>query len=272
MPIIEVIVDEISEFLNLSHEEVYQRIEGEIFDPGINVARAWKQANPTTEEEILNFYRTTDAYLFDLYIDHERAFRKKVLERVLFRLRNHNAKMVLDYGGGLGFDAIAMREASMDVTYFELKGLTSEFAEQRFKKKGYNDIKVINDTSSLLRNSFDAIVCIEVLEHIPQPIKVIELFSNLIKENGIILLTESFGTFSEDYPSHLKANLKYAGKIFNLMEKYNFICTYRYSDNAPLEFKKMKRGMTFIIFKIKWQLMELIALIKRAKNIIRRII
>lgn len=38
-------------------------------------------------------------------------------------------------------------------------------------------------------NTFDAILCTEVFEHIPYPIKAIEEFSRLLKKDGILILT-----------------------------------------------------------------------------------
>ena len=37
--------------------------------------------------------------------------------------------------------------------------------------------------------SYDAVMCVEVLEHIPNPEKAIQEFSRLLKKNGILILT-----------------------------------------------------------------------------------
>ena len=39
------------------------------------------------------------------------------------------------------------------------------------------------------QNTFDAILCTEVFEHIPHPIKTLEEFSRLLKKNGKLILT-----------------------------------------------------------------------------------
>lgn len=272
MSIIETMVDEISQFLNISRDEVCQRIEEEIFNPGINVARAWKRAHPITEEEINNFYKTTDAYIFDLYVEHQRVYRKIILERIVERLKINNTKFVLDYGGGAGFDAIEMRKAGINVVYFELPNLTSRFAEWKFIKSGYADIKVAYDEKMLKKHDFNAIVCLEVLEHIAKPMEVIKSFSYLLKDEGIILLSEAFELVGDEYPSHLKINQKYAGRIFDMMEKYRFICTHKYDDNKPLEFKKMEKGIPFMLCRIQRRWLELLSLIRKVIKKLFRII
>lgn len=47
------------------------------------------------------------------------------------------------------------------------------------------DIWEINEKD----NTFDAIICTEVFEHIPHPIKTIEEFSRLLKKDGKLILT-----------------------------------------------------------------------------------
>ncbi|SCY90363.1 class I SAM-dependent methyltransferase [Desulfoluna spongiiphila] len=50
--------------------------------------------------------------------------------------------------------------------------------------------------------SFDAILCSEVLEHIPDPTKAIDEFSRLLKPKGILILTAPFASLVHFAPYH----------------------------------------------------------------------
>ncbi|MGA1868154.1 MAG: class I SAM-dependent methyltransferase [bacterium] len=50
--------------------------------------------------------------------------------------------------------------------------------------------------------SFDAIMCIEVLEHLPEPIKAIKEFSRLLKPDGLLIITSPFCSLSHFSPYH----------------------------------------------------------------------
>lgn len=50
--------------------------------------------------------------------------------------------------------------------------------------------------------SFDAIMCIEVFEHIPNPISAIKEFSRLLKEEGTLIITAPFCSLTHFAPYH----------------------------------------------------------------------
>ena len=50
--------------------------------------------------------------------------------------------------------------------------------------------------------SFDAILCSEVLEHVPDPAKVIDEFSRLLKPEGTLILTAPFASLVHFAPYH----------------------------------------------------------------------
>jgi ubiquinone/menaquinone biosynthesis C-methylase UbiE len=50
--------------------------------------------------------------------------------------------------------------------------------------------------------SFDAIMCIEVFEHIPDPISAIKEFSRIVKPGGHVIITAPFCSFTHFAPYH----------------------------------------------------------------------
>lgn len=61
----------------------------------------------------------------------------------------------------------------------------------REKKYEYGDLDYVGNIWEIneKNNSFDAILCTEVFEHIPYPIETVKEFSRLLKKNGKLILT-----------------------------------------------------------------------------------
>lgn len=51
-------------------------------------------------------------------------------------------------------------------------------------------------------DSFDAVLCTEVLEHLPYPEKAIQEFSRIIRKDGVLLLTAPFCSLTHFAPYH----------------------------------------------------------------------
>ena len=94
-----------------------------------------------------------------------------------------NAKTVLDIGCGMG---TFVCELSQDK--FKAKGIDHSETSVKFANRAYgNKFKCIDITkSSLKENSVDAITCMQVLEHIEEPIDVIEKLKKACKKALII--------------------------------------------------------------------------------------
>ena len=63
---------------------------------------------------------------------------------------------------------------------------------------------------------------IEVLEHIPNPIKTLETMGNCLKKNGYLILTESFNLLGKEYPSHLSGHEKLHDEFIPTIESLGF--------------------------------------------------
>lgn len=71
-------------------------------------------------------------------------------------------------------------------------------------KWDYGKLDIISDIISIPApdESFDAILCSEVLEHIPNPHKVFPEFSRLLKKEGCLIITAPFNSFTHFDPYH----------------------------------------------------------------------
>ncbi|MBU0663914.1 MAG: class I SAM-dependent methyltransferase [Proteobacteria bacterium] len=71
----------------------------------------------------------------------------------------------------------------------------------------YGDLDIVSDISAIPEPdlSFDAIMCTEVLEHVPDPIAAIKEFSRLIKPNGYLLITAPFCSLTHFSPYHFSS-------------------------------------------------------------------
>lgn len=77
-------------------------------------------------------------------------------------------------------------------------------AQQLRGSNGYFEIDYVCDITNIpvADNSFDYILCTEVLEHVPYPIKAIEEISRILKPGGKLFLTAPLGSGLHQEPYH----------------------------------------------------------------------
>jgi ubiquinone/menaquinone biosynthesis C-methylase UbiE len=94
-----------------------------------------------------------------------------------------------------------------------LKYVAQDFAKYDGKGDGVGlqtggwdqtSLDIISDITSIPEpaHSFDAVMCTEVFEHIPQPIEAIREFSRLLKPGGHLIITAPFSSFTHFAPYH----------------------------------------------------------------------
>jgi SAM-dependent methyltransferase len=248
----------ISEFFGVPPLQVEERLRNEFDHPGQEVANAWRAVGPTTAEEIVKFYQETDSYIFDLAADHCKPHRAHIWGIIEARIRKRSPDgRVLIYGDGIGTDSISLARLGYEVVYYDLPGMTSDFAVYRINKSGLGErIQVIRNLEEIPANAFEAVICIEVLEHLKEPVSAMRRIYDVLVEGGVAVITESFGSVGDDYPSHLPENLGLAGKTHQLMESIGFANTYYNTSpiNYPMEFKKVRQNLLGHSMKYKGKL------------------
>ena len=161
----------------------------------------WNELDPQTADEIRAFYGDpNNGYVYDLLAWNTTPGYKKLTDP-LKRVEN---KSVLIVGAGLGGEIEVLKDKN-SVTAFELYGVLSQFLLDRYKndldfdlvfgdrlevdifeKSGYTDGR---------RQSFDLIVALDVIEHIPPDEfdETLDVMIELLKPDGIIYAHNNFG-------------------------------------------------------------------------------
>ena len=71
----------------------------------------------------------------------------------------------------------------------------------------YMDLDIVSDITSIPEpdGAFDAIMCIEVLEHLPNPVQAVGEFSRLLKPGGRLIITAPFCSLTHFAPFHFSS-------------------------------------------------------------------
>ena len=198
---------ELADFLKKDQSRIRAEIELELKDPGVHVRNAWRRSKPRTRQQVDSFYRKSKACLFDLAAEHTKPARQTMREFMALALRRSGAHSVLDFGGGAGYDLEYVARLGYECTYYDLPGVLSEFALWRFHRLGLN-VRVCTTLSEL--GQYDAIICLEVLEHVRDPIGILRRLYEKLNDGGVLLVTHAFNLISDAYPTHLPSNRCYA--------------------------------------------------------------
>ena len=113
---------------------------------------------------------------------------------------------VLDFGGGIGTHALAAAglESVRHVWFVDLNPQNRAFVQDRAARLGLSErVSVHRDLDSLPGRCFDTVVCLDVLEHLPNPSAQLMEFHRRLTPGGRALLNWYFfkGHHGE-YPFH----------------------------------------------------------------------
>lgn len=133
--------------------------------------------------------------------------REKWLKKTLAKIAS--GKNILDAGAG---------ELQYKKYCEHLKYVSQDFAQydgsgdgNGLQTKTWDNSKldIVSDITSIpvKDKSFDAIMCIEVLEHIPRPIDAIQEFSRLLKKGGKLIVTAPFNSITHFSPYFFNTGL-----------------------------------------------------------------
>jgi SAM-dependent methyltransferase len=179
-------IGEICEFTG----EPFDVVEEKCDMAGIEATRLWVQTDPGTAEQVRRFYSGHDFYIYELMKTQYNGDREELVEAVLAECKP--GERVLDYGGGCGIFSIPLAAKGVAVTYLDLPGPLLDFAAFRFRRRKLPLTVRPAESETPLKDIYDTIVSIFVVEHLVHPESALRHMSEHIKPEGRLLLAVDF--------------------------------------------------------------------------------
>jgi SAM-dependent methyltransferase len=194
------LVEEAAEFLGISLPDAWQRLHG----AGDRFREEWMRTVADTGDAaaLAEFYNRSDTELFELIEWHANDpihYRTLILRDLA---RGRRGRRYLDYGSGIGNDAIVFCEAGFDVTLADISDVLLAFAAWRCRRRGFTVHTIDLKRESLPPRAFDLIVSFDVLEHIPNPLDVVANMRASLQPGGLLVIHAPFGDDPE-HPMHV---------------------------------------------------------------------
>lgn len=194
-----------------------RRLEWERAHPGCSVAQDFAQHGGPRYEwgpHLESFYGKTNAFLYELAVWNRNTVKARMRRWTARLMDRRQGKQldILSIGDGLGFDCLYFARKGHRVTYFELPGLSERFARELFARNDAH-IPILTDPSEIARESYDAITCFDVLEHVPDPPAMVKMLASYLRPGGRLFVSAPFYMVLPWYPTHLRASRRFSGSL-----------------------------------------------------------
>lgn len=148
--------------------------------------------NVPPESEILSQYKKNDYYTLpfdsEQRINTENARRAKIITKIV------KGGKVLDIGCAKGSFLNIMKKYDYDTFGIEMSGANVEICKDQGHKVFHGDLTSYYD--STLKQRFNIIACLDVIEHIADPVDFLKKIKSLLEVNSILVLsTPNFSGF-----------------------------------------------------------------------------
>ena len=196
-------------------DEVKRRLRREHDHLGRSVSQEIDACDITPyewSERLVEFYDQSQAFLFETLIwnctDTKDALRLWIA-RFLKRDQAGPARILL-VGDGLGFDSTFLARFGHHVTYYEVGQPCVAFAHRVFELN-HVQVEVCESLETLADESFDVVVCLDVLEHVPDPPALVRQLAATLRPGGRMIVHAPFWYIHGDVKTHLRSNVRYSG-------------------------------------------------------------
>lgn len=223
---------EISLFLHTTQAETERRLGLGFIPLHHAVAEDFRAAAPTSEEELLAWYMSTDAYIWELSAYHlDAGFNYSgMCAGILERLTSWAKSDVLVLGDGIGDLSMVLKGGGLAPVYHDLLGSrTANFATFRHYMAFEDGIPCMwtdGWTADFGTNRWDAIVALDLFEHLTDVEGWVKAAWRGLRSGGFFMAQNAFAIGDDDHggsiPMHLTTNNRYEKDWTPLMAEVGF--------------------------------------------------
>lgn len=230
--------------------EVAGLIRSESLNPGLLVSKDIKEFNVVPfsySNEMENLYKYGTGLAIELAAHVDNQARHEMIAFIacsLFETMNkrNTPPQILALGDGLGFDAIRLAAAGFHVDYIDFdKSSMGKIAALNIEQAIRDSREKLNiNTIDKIVKKYDALVCLEVIEHVPSPEEFSDFMSQCLNNGGTLYISECFNGVQDKWQTHLYHNEKFSGTLpFLLAKHFKQIDINRRIYGKPYAFKRL---------------------------------
>lgn len=213
----------LADFFGIPWAEVDSRLALGFAGLHAKVAEDFRRAAPKTDEELLEWYRQTEAYIWELTAYHldERFNYAGMCRGIAEHLDRLDKPRVLCLGDGIGDLTLTLWQHGLQPTYHDLQGSkTAEYAIFRLTRlidgPGRDTLR-FNMTQDwepqFSANQYDAVVALDFFEHLTDVEGWARAVHHALVPGGQFLAQNAFGIGDDEHegsiPMHLTRNNRY---------------------------------------------------------------
>jgi len=194
------IIDDLVAYTGFSADELIPYL---LRRPDKHFQSEFEWFSPNNERELTWFYRCSSAYIFSNSI-HSYAPVLNVITR----------GRVLDFGAGAGCNTIGLAKRGIHVDFLEINPLQADFIRFRAERHKLRNVRKVSpyhngkfDPVSCITERYDAIVAMDVLEHIPNYHKLVIHLIERLNPGGLIVENSPFDPNAGDIAIHLRSSI-----------------------------------------------------------------
>jgi mycofactocin glycosyltransferase len=194
---------ELSEFLGVTVDEAKVRMEG-AWQNRAESARAGLPADKDSAS-LRAYYAVQEHGLFVSSYWHSLRPDSWALHGVAALtdcMQFAEGNCVFEFGHGIGSTGLLFAAHGFRMTMGDVSPAYRDFARYRFRRRGLNADFIDVSSEEPRPATFDAVVSLDVLEHIPTPIRELRRLHAALKPGGVLLLNVVFGRDPSN-PEHI---------------------------------------------------------------------
>lgn len=168
-------------------------------------------------DALVEFYEQTDAFLYESLVWNVTLQKNKMRRWIAeFLLRRFDGPAdILLYGDGLCIDSYYLASAGHRVSSFEVSQHCTRFARSILEADEVK-VTIYDDFSIVPSDRFDIVICLDVLEHTPDPPALVQEISRCLRPGGYQIVHAPFFFVHPSVPTHLRSNRRYSGDLRRL--------------------------------------------------------